>query len=233
MMSPLIDLRYGAAAAALGLAAAAVAGAAVVERGMARAQRALAAGDLTAADRGYGAVRDIVNRAGGAARLLSGVRAEVAERRAAIRYWRGDYAPLLADAAAADGAPSPGGAALRIVAANAAYRAGQRPDASPREALDGLDRAIVLYAELLRSGAGRGDVAFNYEFLVRRRAAIAAGAEAAPAGSESPLGREGGSPLDEETALDDIRIYVPMRQEERDRIDDPTMGGDPPIRRRG
>lgn len=232
-MSKLIDLRYGAAAAALGLAAAAVAGAAVVERGMARAQRALAAGDLTAADRGYDAVQEIARRVGGAARLLSGARAEIAERRAAIRYWRGDYAPLLADAAAADGAPPPGGAALRIVAANAAYRAGQRPGASSREALDGLDRAIALYAELLRSGAGRGDVAFNYEFLVRRRAAIAGGADPVPAGSGSPLGREGGSPLDEETALDDIRIYVPMGQEERDRIDDPTMGGDPPIRRRG
>ena len=76
-------------------------------------------------------------------------------------------------------------------------------------------------------------MAFNYELLVRRRNALAGGGQPLPAGPGNPLGREGGQPLDDETGLDDIQIYVPLNQDERDRIDDPTRGGDPPLRRRG
>ena len=59
------------------------------------------------------------------------------------------------------------------------------------------------------------------------------GAEPVGAPLESPLGQEGAQPLDDETGLDDVQIYVPMMQDDRDTVDDPTPGGDPPIRRRG
>lgn len=225
-MRAMLDPRRGLAAAALGLLAAAAAAFGVVERRLAAAQHELAAANLAAAERGYARILAWTGRAPWA---LPGVRAEIAARRAAIRYWQGDHAALLDEHA---GAPA-GDAALRLVVAAAAYRAGQRPDAAAGAVLDSLDRAIALHAALLEDGAGGADAAFNYELLVRRRAALAAGGSPAPAAPGSPLGREGRQPLDDETGLEDIRIYVPLDDDERDRIDDPTRGGDPPLRRRG
>ena len=39
--------------------------------------------------------------------------------------------------------------------------------------------------------------------------------------------------MDEETQIDDLQIFVPMPVDELDLIDEPTMGSDTPIRRRG
>ena len=220
--------QYWVAALALGLLAAVCAAAAVLDRGMARAQRELGVANLQAADRGYAAVERQLRRAGGIPWLLSGPRAEIVARRAAIRYWQGDYAALLGRDTALPDDPE-----LRMTLANAAYRAGQRTEATPRDRLDSLDRAIVLYAGLLRDGDGREDAAYNYEFLVRLRTLLNERSAPPPAAFESPLGQEGAQPLDEETGLDDVQIYVPMMQDDRDMVDEPTPGGDPPIRRRG
>ena len=231
-MSAMIDPRCGLASVALAVLAAACAAWAVVERGLAEAQHALAAANLGAAEQAYARVGDYLRPADRIPWALAGVREEIAARRAAIRYWQGDYAALLAEAAGGPPAER-GSAARRLAVAGATYRAGQRPGASREEALGSLDRAIALYVELLQDTSDNPDVAFNYELLVRRRNALAAGGQPLPAGPGNPLGREGGQPLDDETGLDDIQIYVPLNQDERDRIDDPTRGGDPPLRRRG
>ena len=220
--------RYWVAALVLGVLAAACAAAAALDRGMARAQRELAVANLQAADRGFAAVESELRRVVEIPWLLSGLRAEIAAKRGAIRYWQADYAGLLNSAAELPGDP-----VLRMTLANASFRAGQRTDASPSELLDSLDRAIVLYAGLLRDGAGRADVAYNYEYLVRLRILLGTGSEPAAAAFESPLGQEGMQPSDDESGLDDAQIYVPMMQDDRDRVDEPTSGGDPPIRRRG
>lgn len=220
--------RYLMTALVLGLLAAACAAAAVLERGMAAAQRELAVANLAAADRGYEAVERRVGLAARVPWLFAGLRTEIAARRAAIRYWRGDFAELLRS-----DVDLPDDPAVRLTLANAAYRAGQRGDASQERALDGLDRAVALYAGLLRDGDGREDVAYNYEYLVALRALVAQGAEPVGTPLESPLGQEGAQPLDDDTGLDDVQIYVPMMQDDRDTVDDPTPGGDPPIRRRG
>ncbi len=233
-MSSMIDPRCALTAVAVAVLAAACAAWAVVERGLAEAQHALAAANLGVAEQAYARVGDYLRPADRIPWALAGVREEIAARRAAIRYWQGDYAALLAEAAGRLPAAERGGsAALRLAVAGATYRTGQRPGASREEVLDSLDRAIALYVELLRDDGDNPDVAFNYELLVRRRNALAAGGQPLPAGPGNPLGREGGQPLDDETGLDDIQIYVPLNQDERDRIDDPTRGGDPPLRRRG
>ena len=232
-MSSMIDPRCALAAAAVGLLAASCAAWAFVERDLAEAQRELAAANLSAAERGYARVADYLRPAARMPWVLAGVRAEIDARRAAIRYWQGDHAALLAEQGGARSPVPRENIALRLAVANAAYRAGQRPGASREALLDSLDRAIALYAELLQDDGNRRDAAFNYELLVRRRNALASGGEPLPAGPDSPLGREGGQPLDDETGLDDVQIFVPLNQDERDRIDDPTQGGDPPLRRRG
>ncbi len=232
-MSSMIDLRCVPAALAAGLLAAACAAWAFVERDLAEAQHQLAAANLDAAERGYARVGDYLRRVGRIPWVLPGVQAEIAARRAAIRYWQGDHASLLQQRAGEPSVDSRPGVDVRLAVANATYRTGQRPGASREEVLDSLDRAIGLYAALLQDDGNRPDIAFNYELLLRRRKVLAGGGQPLPAGPESPLGREGGQPLDDDTGLDDIQIYVPLNQDERDRIDDPTMGGDPPLQRRG
>ena len=220
--------RYWVAALVLGLLALACAAAGVLDRGMARAQRELAMVNLQAADRGYVAVERQLQRVGSRPWLLSRLRAEIVAKRAAIRYWQADYAGLLNSDSGLPDDP-----VLRMTLANAAYRAGQQTGATSGEMLDSLDRAIVLYGGLLRDGGGSEDVAYNYEYLVGLRGRLEAGTEPVVAPLESPLGQEGAQPLDEETGLDDVQIFVPMMQDDRDTVDDPTPGGDPPIRRRG
>ena len=224
---------YAFSALVLGGLAALFAAAGTVEREIAAAQTDLAIANLTAADHRYAEVWEWVGEDHWLSWALAGTRAEIEAKRGAIRYWRGDYSSLLADYTNATDPRLRENVALRLTVANAAYRAGQREEATPAEMLNGLDQAIGLYERLLQDAGGRTDVAFNYEFLVRLREAIGAGEEWFPRGSESPLGQEGGQPLDDNTELDDVQIYVPMYRDERDLIDEPTMGGDPPIRRRG
>src|SRR5439155_6971400 len=56
-----------------------------------------------------------------------------------------------------------------FVAANAAYRALDVNLADRPALVRSLDGIIKSYAEVLKTGAGREDAAYNYEFLVRQR----------------------------------------------------------------
>jgi hypothetical protein len=76
-------------------------------------------------------------------------------------YWAGDY-----DAVSSADDP--------LLAANAAYRAAVREGGDWRAAIGRLDGVIARYADLLRADPAQEDAAYNYEFAVRYRAAIAA-----------------------------------------------------------
>jgi hypothetical protein len=124
--------------------------------------------------------------------------------RAAAEYWRGNYADLPADA-------DP------LLAANAAYRAAVAPGGSAQEMVTRLDGVVKRYAEVLRNDPANEDAAFNYEFVVRYRAAIAArGAAIPPAvdeGEVTPHGRVGAPPKG--TGQKQFKMLVPMRPDER------------------
>ena len=224
---------YVLAAFILAALAGLVAVGATLERQLAAAQTRLAVADLVGAERRFREIERRLNAGRWLAPVLTGPQDEVAAHRAAIRYWRGDYARLLSDYARNADARVRRNVALRITVANAAYRAGQRPDATVGEMLNSLDHAIDLYAELLQDVGERRDLAFNYEFLVTLRNALGTGARWTPRSSENPLGQEGGQPLTEDTDLDDVEIFVPMYHDDRDLTDEPTRGTDPPIERRG
>lgn len=225
---------YGLAALIVGALAVLCAAAGTLERQIATAQADLAVANLTAAERGYEAAWEQIGEPRWLSRLLTGTLQEIAAKRAAIRYWRADYGSLLDDYARNTDAQVQENIPLRLTVANAAYRVGQHEAATRADMLNGLDQAIGLYAQLVQDGDGRRDVAFNYEFLVRLRDALGEDdTDWVPRSSDSPLGQEGGQPLDNESELEDVEIYVPMYRDDRDLIDEPTMGGDPPIRRRG
>jgi hypothetical protein len=140
--------------------------------------------------------------------------ADAASTGAAARYWRGEYDTV-------DAAADP------LLAANAAYRAAVAPGGSARELVTRLDDVVKRYAEVLRSDPGNEDAAFNYEFVVRYRAAIAArGVPVPPAARDdtvTPHGRAGGPPKG--TSQQQFKVLVPMRPEERREAEEAGKAG--------
>jgi hypothetical protein len=163
-------------------------------------------------------------RAGEADRLAEAERAlatlqyaramDTAATSAAARYWNGDYTVV-------DAEREP------LLAANAAYRAAVAGGGSAREMVTRLDDVVKRYAEVLRNDPQNEDAAFNYEFVVRYRAAIAArGAPVPPeddSDSVTPHGRAGAPPRG--TSPQQFKMLVPMRPEERREAEEAGKAG--------
>jgi hypothetical protein len=133
---------------------------------------------------------------------------------AAARYWSGEYAAI-------DGERDP------VLAANAAYRAAVGRGGSAKEMVTRLDDVVKRYAEVLRTDPQNEDAAFNYEYVVRYRAAIAARGVAVPPedddGGVTPHGRVGAPPKG--TAPQQFKVLVPMRPDERREAEEAGKAG--------
>ena len=92
----------------------------------------------------------------------------VEEQRAAAEYWQARY-DALAPQRDAKGSVIEQEPAVQAMAANAAYRTGQRETGDRQAMLRRLDAAIKSYTELLKKDANNIDAAYNYEYLVRLR----------------------------------------------------------------
>ncbi|HJN46867.1 MAG: hypothetical protein CL477_03360 [Acidobacteria bacterium] len=206
--------------------------AARLERRLALADQELAMMNLSRAARAYDEVADSLAATGRIPWLLRGTRDEIAARQAAVRYWRGDYAPLVADYTSPDSPSIADNLDLQFIVANADYRSVQRPDSTPEMALGVLDHAIGVYRRLLEGNEAHLEAAFNYEVMVRLRNRIAAGDEVPEFRRPTAPGNEGDNP--EETEMEDIQIYVPSDTviDPAD-TEDPTIGAGAPIRKRG
>ncbi len=215
------------------------AGAAVVllaagrlERRVALADQELAMMNLSRAVRAYDEVADSLATTGRIPWLLRRTRDQVTTRQAAARYWRGDYAPLVADYTSPDSPSITGNLDLQFVVANADYRAVRRPDSTRELALGALDHAIGVYRRLLEGNEAHLEAAFNYELMVRLRNQIVAGDEVPSYRRPTAPGAEGDIP--EEAEMDDVQVYVPSDTviDPAD-TEDPTIGAGAPIRKRG
>ena len=225
-------LRYLVPALLLAGAALALLTGSRLERRLAAADRALATLDLAGAAAGYDRVAASLAPTARVPGLLGGLRESVAVRQAAVRYWRGDYLPIVTFYDSPDSPSIAGNVDLQLLVANARYRAAQRPDASRDMALGALDRAIGVYRRVLEANDANVDAASNYELMVRLRARIAGGGPVPDVVRPSVPGNEGADP--EEADMEDIQIYVPRdRFVEPEETEDPTIGESSPIRRRG
>ena len=219
----------------LAVLGAAAYGASGVERGVARAQQRMATLDLRVPAATYAGLLDDLDAAGPLAWLFGAGRADLEARRAAVRYWQGDYAGLLSDYAGGNAGAGGDNVSLQFIVANAATRAALDtldPEATDREAtLRALDGAIDVYLGVLQRSPDHRDAAYNYEYLLRLRADVASGAEI-PLNPNNPHGQEGEAP--EDTQMEEIRIYVPIQRDVDPEIDEsPTLGAGGRIRRRG
>jgi hypothetical protein len=141
--------------------------------------------------------------------------AEEHERvRPSAAYWLGEF-----DEAQRGGDP--------FLAANAAYRAAVRQGGDWRAVVGRLDGAVAQYAEALRASPGHTDTAYNYEFAIRYRAAIAARQQnvaAESGGSDLTVHGRAGAPPDT-SDLKKFKVIIPMRPEERREAEEAGKSG--------
>lgn len=134
--------------------------------------------------------------------------------RPVAEYWRGNYGAVPADA-------DP------LLAANAAYRAALAPGGPAPAVLARLDGVVKQYAEVVRNDPASEQAAYNYEFAVRFRAAVAArGAALPPVAGDTgatPHGIIGGPPAGRDQRQ--FKMMVPMRPDERQEAEEAGRAG--------
>jgi hypothetical protein len=210
-------MRIVAASIGLALLGAVLLAAGLLDRRIAAAQRDFAAQRYERADAALDAVERRLSYvrwmpwAGGA---LNDVRA----RRAAMRYWSGQYDRILA--------ASSDDPALQLIAANAVYRRGQPKANDKRAALDALQAAADAYLAVLKNSSRNEVAAYNYEYVVRTREDIDKGrreADLTDKADDGPAGRRGGPPP--EPPKRDLKLLVPLEPGEIDKGLEPGKGG--------
>jgi hypothetical protein len=146
-----------------------------------------------------------------------GVRAQrdLATRRAALHYWKKDYASVLPRQTDPVGAVDNTNVDLQLVVANAAFRNAQRGITDKAVQLQALDEAIGSYMAVLKNDSWNADAAFNYEYLLRLRTEIAQGKRKPGAMAEKTdnLGEQGSPAQNNSTKK--FEIYVPLEGSER------------------
>jgi hypothetical protein len=166
---------------------------------------------------------------------------DIRRRRAMLQYWQRDYTDLIEVARAAmqsedKDAIDP---EMQVLAANALYRMAQLGPQDRATLLRNLDAAIRAYAEALRAGGNRPDVAFNYELAVRMRQEVGAGKRRALTNVEvddtktepNMHGDPGEPPKD--MKVEQFQIRIPMDPREIKQSQEEAAGTGAARRKRG
>lgn len=180
----------------------------------------------------YSAPAEEYEAAGRGRRFLpASWRDDLLTRHAESQYWLHQY-ELLGRSSNLERTSNVPSASYLMLLANAGYReiTSTLTDATPSERFDGIAR---LYLDVLGHDPDRIDAAYNYEFVVRRKNALLrdraakrrTGATAAPVAQPTTTlhGIAGAAPPAAD--LDDFKILVPQRPEERRRQPDAGAGG--------
>jgi len=161
--------------------------------------------------------------------------ADLRDTRAVAAYWSGGYSAI-APQKDANGVVTETDPQILFLVANAAFRSSQSDDRVAT--LRKLDTVVKSYADVLRNSPGHMDAAYNYEYAIRVRDALAK-AKPAPAGKTAKAtlkavdealgdlpagttlhGKPGGPPP--ATDMAQFKIVIPKRGEERK--DNPEAG---------
>ena len=140
------------------------------------------------------------------------------DERAVARYWSGDYEPLT----------SSDNSSLKLLAANAEYRALRRTGGPWQTVVARLDSIAKRYADVLRTQPDSEEAAYNYEFVLRMRAGVLKGKQPLVAGDSAfdaltVHGQVGAPPQD--TDAKKFRMIVPMLPDERQEAEEAGRSG--------
>jgi hypothetical protein len=157
---------------------------------------------------------------------ILGARLERAIRyqRAEAAYWQGDYTALAVQPTPAGTSTAENDPSLLLIAANASFRRAVAQNRTPQTLARALDDVLKAYGTVLQANPQSTDAAFDYEYVARLRAVLAAGRGAAvPAPRTASMqGEEGEPPMGNKNA--DFNVIVPLRPEERQDQMDPGAG---------
>jgi hypothetical protein len=124
---------------------------------------------------------------------------------------------------------------LQFIVANAVFRQGQAEARTPAAAMQAIDAGIAAQLAVLKNSLRNEDAAFNYEYLLRLRAAVAlkpdAGVGAGEEGTEKTThGQPGGAPKQSDPT--DFKIHIPLEAKEFENEAEGQQAGKAAVRER-
>jgi hypothetical protein len=209
----------------LALVGAVCLGAGRLDRAMARGEQGVSALKYDEADQAFADAEHYYGYASGLPWVGKGPLNDVRTRRAAIRYWQGQYGAVMSQQ------PDPDNVDLQVVAANALYRSGRLEAKDRPKTVQAVDASIQAYLGVLKNATRQQDAAYNYEYLVRLRDELTQGR------GSFKLSKSFGDPNGmvgmrlEPGDADKHNIYVPLEKDERDKAGGAGKVG--PIKRKG
>jgi hypothetical protein len=199
-----------------------------VDRRLARTQQDFASQNYARADETLDSLERSLEYGRWIPWIANGPLADVRTRRAAIRYWSGQYDRIVADQPDPVGTIESNNIELQLIIANAVYRRGiARAKNNQRATLDALQAATSAYLTVLRNATLSEAAAYNYEYVVRTREDIDKGRRApelTDKAEDGPAGRKGGPPP-QDPAKKDFKLLVPLEPGEMDKGLEPGKGG--------
>jgi hypothetical protein len=188
----------------------------VLERDLAEAKRRIATLDYEGVGATLDRVEKYYERASHVPWVGMGMANDIRARKAALSYWQRDYASIVPAVADPMTAVPPENTALQFIVANAIYRMERAQVKDQPTLLKALDAGIGAQLVVLRNSERSEDAAYNYEYLIRSRAAAIAKPGQPKQGDEgtekSTHGQPGGAPRDSEES--DFKIHIPLESKE-------------------
>jgi hypothetical protein len=222
---------YLVMAVLLAAAAAFAYGNGVFERDLAQAQQDVATDRFDAAEDRLAHAETYASYVRWVPQLGARAERDLATRRAALHYWKKDYAGVLPRETDPVGAVDSTNVDLQLVVANASFRNAQRGITDKAVQLQALDEAIGSYMAVLKNDSWHPDAAYNYEYLLRLRAEVAQGKRKPGSTQEKTdnLGEQGTPAQNSSTKK--FEIYIPLEGSERTESGEAGKGA--PIKKKG
>jgi len=222
---------YVIVALLLGVAAMFAFGSARFERNLADAQQDVATDRFDAAEDRLTEAEAYASYARWIPQVGARAERDLAARRAALHYWKKDYASVLPRETDPVGAVDSANVDLQLVVANASFRNAQRGITDKAVQLQALDEAIGSYMAVLKNDNWNADAAYNYEYLLRLRGEVAQGKRKPGALQDKSdnLGEQGTPAQNSSTKK--FEIYIPLEGSERNETGEAGKGA--PIQKKG
>lgn len=206
-----------------------------VERQMALAEQDIATLDYAGVHEKLGRAERFYEQVGRVPFVGSAALNEVRARKAAVHYWQRDYGAIVPAQADPIGALPPENVDLQFIVANAVFRHGRAQAQTPTAQMQAIDAGIAAQLAVLKNSLRNEDAAFNYEYLLRLRAAVAlkpnVGKTADEEGTEKTThGQPGGAPKQSDPS--DFKIHIPLESKEFENQAEGQQAGKAAVRER-
>ena len=209
--------------------------ASTLDRKVAQASQMLAAFNYDEPDALLADAERSLELAGRVPWIGSGPLDEVKARRAALRYWRQQYADVLPSQNDPVGSVAPANIRMQMVVAHAVYRMGIARATDRESALAAIDAGMIGYLTVLKNSPRNEDAAYNYEYLVQLRDDIDKGRrklDQLKRESADAVGQPGATPA-VRSDMQNFKVLVPLDAQEIKKGEDAAAGKTGAPKRKG